>query len=243
MSAVIVDKVNLSLGGLHILNNISLTAEPANVTAVIGPNGAGKTTLFNVVSGFMPADSGTITCLGEDTTGMLPEQVCRYGLARTFQKVRGLPSLTVRDNVTVGALNRQSSVRDTVDRVDEILSDVGLLDYADLHPPSLSVGLRKRLEVARVLATEPKVVLLDEVMGGLVSSEVRQMMTYIGGLAERGITVILVEHHMEAVMQISDKVVVINEGKNLAEGSPREVSRDPLVLEAYLGEEFGDAAG
>jgi ABC-type branched-subunit amino acid transport system ATPase component len=238
--ALDVQSVSIRRGGLQILDSLDLEVEKGSVTGVIGPNGAGKTTLFNVVSGFMRPDAGVVLVEGEPITGLLPEKICARGLARTFQKVRGFPTLSVRENVLVGALHR-NSVHSAAELVDQLLSGLGLDPYADVPAEVLPVGLRKRLEVARVLATEPNVVLLDEVMGGLVPTEVKEMMTFIRALPEQGVTVVFIEHHMEAVMTISDKVVVIDRGKNLAVGTPREVAANSAVVAAYLGEDYNSA--
>lgn len=242
MNALEVQNISLAKGGLKILDNVNLVAEPGHVTGVIGPNGAGKTTLFNVISGFMKPDSGKILFEGNDVTGVLPEKLCGRGLVRTFQKVRGLPTLTVRDNVLIGALNRHASLTAAAKEVDTLLADIGLEEYAEVRAETLSIGLRKRLEVARVLSTKPTVVLLDEVMGGLVPSEVDLMMDFIKRLPAAGIAVVLVEHHMKALMGISDKVIVIERGRNLAKGTPTEVSKNPEVIRAYLGGGSDDAA-
>lgn len=237
-----VTDVSISLGGLKILENVHLTSERGQITGVIGPNGAGKTTLFNIVSGFMKPNSGSVKFNGAELTGCSPERIARDGLARTFQKVRGLPKLTVRENVLVGALNRHLTVGDARDVAEPILEKLSLAPFADAIAGALPIGLRKRLEVARVLATEPELVLLDEVMGGLVPSEVQAMMNIIRQLADEGMSVILIEHHMKAVMGLSRHVVVLERGRNLAEGTPDVVTKDPGVLTAYLGEGYEHVA-
>lgn len=237
-----VSGVSISLGGLKILDNINLTAARGEITGVIGPNGAGKTTLFNIVSGFMKPTAGSVKFNGKELVGRLPEQIAGSGLVRTFQKVRGLPQLSVRENVLVGALNRRKNVREANAVVDPLLEQLGLAAYADAIAGALPIGLRKRLEVARVLAAEPELVLLDEVMGGLVPSEVQAMMDLIRDLAASGMSVILIEHHMKAVMGLSSHVVVLERGRNLAEGTPAHVTQDPGVLTAYLGEGYQHAA-
>lgn len=237
-----VSGVSISLGGLQILEDVHLRAERGAITGVIGPNGAGKTTLFNIVSGFMRPTSGSVRFNGAELVGKLPEQITRQGLVRTFQKVRGLPQLSVRENVLIGALNRHATVAEAEALVTPLLNDLGLARYAEATAGSLPIGLRKRLEVARVLATQPELVLLDEVMGGLVPSEVEEMMAFIRRLATAGTSVILIEHHMRAVMGLSSHVVVLERGRNLAEGPPTEVTKDPGVLTAYLGEGYVHAA-
>ncbi|MDJ1371389.1 ABC transporter ATP-binding protein [Gulosibacter molinativorax] len=234
--------ISISLGGLQILDQVNLTAERGAITGVIGPNGAGKTTLFNIVSGFMKPTSGSVRFNGKEIIGRAPEQIAMEGLTRTFQKVRGLPKLTVRENVLVGALNRHLSVPAALEVAEPILERMSLGPYADAVAGALPIGLRKRLEVARVLATEPTLVLLDEVMGGLVPSEVQSMMNTIQELADEGMSVILIEHHMKAVMGLSRHVVVLERGRNLAEGTPAQVTKDPGVLTAYLGEGYEHVA-
>lgn len=232
--------VNLQRGGLRILSDLDFSVEEHSVTGVIGPNGAGKTSLFNVLSGFMRPNSGDIVFEGRSLVGVAPEAICRMGVARTFQKVRGYPALSVRENVLVGAINRLPR-REAESLTDELLSSLELEDLAGQPAEVLSVGNRKRLEVARVLATGAKVVLLDEVMGGLVPVEVQQMMALITSLKQRGITVVLIEHHMSAVMGISDHIYVIERGKNLADGAPAVIARNEAVIAAYLGKEYSDA--
>jgi branched-chain amino acid transport system ATP-binding protein len=232
--------VNLQRGGLKILSDLDISIEANAVTGVIGPNGAGKTSLFNVLSGFMRLDGGDVVFEGKSIVGLSPEAICRRGVARTFQKVRGYPALSVRENVMVGAFNRLPR-REAETLVAELLTALELDDHAEQPAEILSVGHRKRLEVARVLATGAKVVLLDEVMGGLVPAEVQQMMKLILSLKARGITVVLIEHHMNAVMGISDHVYVIQRGRNLADGAPAEIARNEAVIAAYLGKEYIDA--
>lgn len=237
-----VKDVSIALGGLQILENVNLTAARGEITGVIGPNGAGKTTLFNIVSGFMKPTGGSVKFNGKELVGRLPEQIAKNGLVRTFQKVRGLPQLSVRENVLIGALNRKSTVKDADDVVAPLLDQLGLSPYAEATAGALPIGLRKRLEVARVLAADPELVLLDEVMGGLVPSEVQAMMDFIRSLADSGTSVILIEHHMKAVMGLSSHVVVLERGRNLAQGTPSDVTKDPGVLTAYLGEGYQHVA-
>ncbi|WP_104081485.1 ABC transporter ATP-binding protein [Cryobacterium sp. Y11] len=232
--------VSLQRGGLKILSDLHISVEENAVTGVIGPNGAGKTSLFNVLSGFMKLDGGDVLFEGKSLVGLRPEAVCRRGVARTFQRVRGYPALSVRENVMVGTVNRLPR-REAEALASELLTAVELDALADQPAEILSVGNRKRLEVARVLATGAKVVLLDEVMGGLVPVEVQQMMELIVSLKQRGITVVLIEHHMSAVMGVSDHIYVIQRGKNLADGTPAEIARNDAVIAAYLGKEYTDA--
>jgi len=232
--------VDLQRGGLKILSDLNISIEEHKVTGIIGPNGAGKTSLFNVLSGFMRLNGGDVLFEGNSIVGLTPETICQRGIARTFQKVRGYPSLSVRENVLVGAVNRLPR-HEAATLVDELIDRMDLEELADQPAEILSVGNRKRLEVARVLATGAKVVLLDEVMGGLVPTEVRQMMTLIASLKQHGITVVLIEHHMNAVMGISDHIYVIERGRNLADGPPAEIASNEAVIAAYLGKEYTDA--
>lgn len=241
MSAILEARgIHLQRGGLKILSDLNISVEENKVTGVIGPNGAGKTSLFNVLSGFMSLNAGDVIFEGRSLVGLKPETICRRGVARTFQKVRGYPALSVRENILVGAVNRLPR-REAEALVDELLAAMDLEGLAQQPAEILSVGNRKRLEVARVLATGAKVVLLDEVMGGLVPTEVQQMMKLIASLKDRGITVVLIEHHMNAVMGISDHIYVIQRGLNLADGAPADIARNEAVIAAYLGKEYSDA--
>ena len=230
-----VERVNLARGGLQILSELTLNVRENHITSLIGPNGAGKTTVFNAISGFMKADSGTIRFENRAITGMLPEKLTSMGLARTFQRVRGLPTLSVRDNLVIGAFNHTNSVKVARAQADELLEALRLTDVASSTAAALPIGTRKILEVGRVLSTKPKLVLLDEVMGGLGPTEVNVMVDFIRGLPGQGVSVLLVEHHMEAVMSVSDHIIAINRGKNLAEGTPEEIASNHDVIEAYLG--------
>lgn len=242
MNAILrAEGLNIARGGLQILSDLTFEIKEGLITSLIGPNGAGKTTVFNAISGFMRLDSGTVELDGKSIKGLLPEQIADRGLARTFQKVRGFPTLTVRENLVVGALNGTGSVNDARHRADEIIEALRLEDFAQQSAAALPIGTRKLLEVGRVLSTQPRLVLLDEVMGGLGPTEVKIMVEFIRGLPAKGVTVLLVEHHMEAVMNVSDRIIAINRGINLAEGLPDEIARDKGVIEAYLGTGAEDA--
>lgn len=244
MSAILRGEgLNLARGGLQILSEITFEIGEGLVTSLIGPNGAGKTTLFNAISGFMRLDSGKVEFDGRNIRGLLPEQIAGRGLARTFQKVRGFPSLTVHENLVVGALNSTGSVHEARARADILVDALQLQVYSQQRASSLPIGTRKLLEVGRVLSTQPKLVLLDEVMGGLGPTEVKIMVEFVRDLPSQGVTVLLVEHHMEAVMNVSDRIIAISRGENLAEGTPQEIAQDQGVLEAYLGTGAEDAQG
>ena len=204
---------------------------------LIGPNGAGKTTLFNCITGFYPPSRGEIVFDGRRMNGLKPDKVCKLGMVRTWQKVRPLTNLSVLDNVLVGALRRTSSVRRAREIAFEQLRVVRLENKPSLLAGALPIGERKRLEVARVLATGPKLLLLDEVMGGLNPAESEEIIQLILDIRGRGITQMVIEHDMKAIMRLSDRIVVLNSGEKLAEGSPEEIVNNPEVVKAYLGVE------
>jgi branched-chain amino acid transport system ATP-binding protein len=230
-----VDGVSKRFGGLQAVDNVSLSVESGCITALIGPNGAGKTTLFAMISGFLTPGSGRIHHRGEDITGMPPYRLARRGIARTFQIVRPFAGLTVHENIAVGAhLSRRSraAARDAAAQVAQL---VGLTELLEKPAASLTVAGRKRLELARTLATEPNLLLLDEVLAGLNPTELAAMVPTIRAIAGRGITIVMIEHVMQAVMSLAQRVFVLSEGRILTEGSPQDVVGDVRVIEAYLG--------
>ena len=231
-----VDGVSKRFGGLLAVDNVSLDVQAGRITALIGPNGAGKTTLFAMISGFLTPDSGRIFHRREDITGVPPYRLARRGVAaRTFQIVRPFAGLTVHENIAVGAhLSRRSraAARDAAAQVAQL---VGLGDLLDKPAASLTVAGRKRLELARALATEPGVQLLDEVLAGLNPTELAAMVPTIRAIADRGITIVMIEHVMQAVMSLAQHVYVLVEGRILTAGSPQDVVGDARVIEAYLG--------
>ncbi len=233
-----IENVSKSFRGLKAVSNVSLYVEEGGLMALIGPNGAGKTTLFNLIAGVFPADGGCITLGGQDILGLRPDQICDAGIGRTFQLVKPFPHMTVLENVTVGALH---GARDVDAARDAAREHVELLDLADkIHQPAHSLTLpdRKRLEVARALATKPRLLLLDEVMAGLRPTETDEMVAVFKSLnQETGITILLIEHVMRAVMSLSQHVAVLHHGEKISEGTPEHISQDPAVLECYLGEE------
>jgi branched-chain amino acid transport system ATP-binding protein len=232
-----IDNVSKSFRGLRAVQNVSFAVPQGAIHAVIGPNGAGKTTLFNLVAGAFRPDSGAVHLGDTKLNGLRPDQICGAGIGRTFQIVKPFKTLTVEQNVTIGALHRTKDVTVARDRARSILDRLGLFDKRALPASSLTLPDRKRLEVARALATEPKVLLLDEVMAGLRPTEIDLMVQVLCGLnAERGITILLIEHVMRAVMALSQRVVVLHHGVKIAEGVPAEIVRDKAVLEVYLGE-------
>jgi len=230
--------VTKSFRGLHANEDIGFTVGEGEIVGLIGPNGAGKTTLFNMIAGVFPPDRGTILLEGRDLVGLKPHQACAAGIGRTFQIVRPFPHLTVAENVLLGALHAEPRLAAARRRADEVLALVGLAPKAEQKAGTLTLPERKCLEVARALATRPKLLLLDEVMAGLRPSETDQMVAIFRRLnRETGLSILLVEHVMRAVMALSHRVVVINSGRFLCEGLPEEVVRDPRVLECYLGGE------
>ena len=230
-----VEKVSRRFGGLLAVNAASLSAEAGCITALIGPNGAGKTTLFSLISGFLKPSAGKIRYAGGDVTGEPPHRLARRGIARTFQIVQPFAGLSVRDNILVGAHLRHADRAAALALAERVGSGVGLGDTLARPAHALTVAGRKRLELARALATEPKLLLLDEVLAGLNPSEIRDIVPVIRALSARGIAVLMIEHVMQAVMSLAEHVFVLAEGHIIAQGSPAQVVADPLVVEAYLG--------
>jgi len=239
MSALLeVKSVSKRFRGLVAVDNVSVAAEEGAIFAVIGPNGAGKTTLFNMIAGeFMPS-AGTISFKGGRIDGLAADQVCRRGIGRTFQIVKPFLGLTVEENVTVGALLRQRGVAEARNRAHEVLRRLDLYDKRFQRASGLTLPDRKRLEVARALATDPQLLLLDEVMAGLRPTETDRMVAILRELnRDRGMTILLIEHVMRAVMALASRILVLHHGAAIAEGAPTEVTRDRAVIDSYLGAE------
>ncbi len=233
-----VRSVSKSFRGLRAVSNVSFEVQAGHIAALIGPNGAGKTTCFNVIAGAFAPDSGEIWFEGRRIDGMRPDQICLAGIGRTFQLVKPFAGLSVLDNVIVGALRRNKSVGDARRKALTVLQRLGLEEKRDQPAAALTLPDRKRLEVARALATEPRLLLLDEVMAGLRPTETDQMVAVFRRLIEdHGITILLIEHVMRAVMALSDEIHVLHHGELIASGSPDDVVRNPAVLDCYLGEE------
>ena len=233
-----VEGVIKRFGGLQALSNITFDLREGEIMGLIGPNGAGKTTLFNVINGVYTPSEGRVLFRGRDITGAKTYDVAHMGMARTHQIVRPLNELTVRDNVTVGAcFGREGHGLGEANRIaDEVLAFVGLAEKSNQLASSLNVAQKKRLEMARALAARPYLILLDEVLAGLNPSEIAQMVETVHKIRDQGITIIMIEHVMHAIMKVSDRLIVLDYGKQLAEGTPEQITSNPKVIEAYLGD-------
>jgi len=222
-------------GGLLAVSDASLEAQPGRITALIGPNGAGKTTLFAIVAGFLRPDGGSVHFDGREITGMAPHRICRLGLVRTFQIVQPFGALSVRENIAVGAHLHERRRARALEEAEGIARQVGMEAQLDRPAEGLTIAGRKRLELARALATRPKLLLLDEVMAGLTPTEVGEIVAVIKRIRDSGVTILLIEHVMQAVMSLSDDIYVLNQGRIIAHGAPRDIAANPQVVEAYLG--------
>lgn len=234
--------VSKSFGGIRALNDVSFTLAEGEIVGLIGPNGAGKTTLVNVITGTSHASSGKVLFSGDDVTKQRPYQAARRGLSRTFQIVQPFPRMTVLENVAAGALfgdvNSKGDVKSAMETAREQLDFTGLADHADRPASNLTIAGRKRLELAKSLAMQPKVLMLDEVNAGLNSSEIDGALTLIRRIADRGITILLIEHLMKVVLSLAQRVLVLHHGELIAQGNATEMVNDPRVVEAYLGQKY-----
>jgi branched-chain amino acid transport system ATP-binding protein len=229
--------IGKSFRGLRAVHDVSFAVPAGTIQALIGPNGAGKTTIFNMIAGVFAPDAGTVTLDGQAISGLRPDRICAAGVGRTFQLVKPFKGLTVLENVTVGALHRRPDLGEAREAAAAILSRLGLHDRRHQLAESLTLPDRKRLEVARALATGPKLLLLDEVMAGLRPTEVDVMVAFLRELnASTGLTILLIEHVMRAVMALAAHIVVVSSGEKIAEGAPQDVVRNQAVLDVYLGE-------
>jgi branched-chain amino acid transport system ATP-binding protein len=233
-----VHDVSKWFGGNAVLNHVGLSIQPGDVVGLIGPNGAGKTTLFNIISGFYRTKTGYVRFNDADITRLKPEEICSMGLCRTFQVTKPFSNITVTKNVMIGALNREKSLKKAERRALEVLEFVGLYDRRDLLGRNLTIADRKRLEIARGLATSPRLFLLDEVMAGLNPTELQGMLSLLRQLIESGIALLIIEHIMGVIMRLSHRVIVLNHGEKIAEGEPSAIASDKEVIKAYLGEEY-----
>ena len=242
MSALLeIRDLSRTFGATRAVDRVSFAVEPGELLGLIGPNGAGKSTLFNLIAGVIPPSDGQITVDGTEVTGWKSYEMARAGVARTFQIPKPYRQLSVIENVMISAFLRERSIAAARELADATLADLGLGPYRDRLASDLTLGLLKRLEVARALAMQPKIVLFDEIMAGLTPTEVGAMTEIVAGLPSRGITVIWVEHVLYAIMKTATRMVVVNRGQVIAEGVPAAVARDPLVVKAYLGEEMAFA--
>ena len=238
MELLNIKNVTKYFGGLTALKGVTLSLRQGQIKSIIGPNGAGKTTLFNVISGFYAPDQGEIIFSDRDVTGQPPEKICHTGMARTFQVVKPFSSLTVAENIVVGTLHETSRIREARRKAEEVLDYIGMGEKADWPARNLTLEDLKRLELGRALATHPKLLLLDEVMAGLNPTETEEFIGLIRRIRDDGVTILLIEHVMQAVFSLSDEVFVLNYGEKIYEGDTEGVVRDKKVVEAYLGEEY-----
>jgi branched-chain amino acid transport system ATP-binding protein len=232
------ESVTKRFGGLTAVRNVTLSVQAGELLGIIGPNGAGKTTLFNVISGFYRPEEGRILFEGRNVTGQPAHAIARLGLTRTFQIVKPFGNLSVSDNVMIGALSRVATTREARLEAERVIGLCGLGPHAHARAKALPIALRKRLEVARALATRPRLLLLDEVMAGLNPSELTGIIDLIRRVHAEGVTLIVIEHIMAAMMRLAQRIIMLHHGEKLAEGAPAEITRDRRVIDAYLGDEF-----
>ncbi len=231
-----IKNVSKQFGGLAALTDVTYDVRRGEILGLIGPNGAGKTTLFNCVNGFYPPTKGEVFFKGEKVSGLQPYQICKRGMGRTFQVVKPLQRMSVLDNVIASSFLRAPTKSGATKLAIESLQFTGLYEDRDVISKGLPLGKRKKLEITRALATQPEFLLLDESFAGLNPSEQDEMIAIIRKVKEKGITIMVIEHHMKVIMSLSDRIVVLNYGQKIAEGTPKEIGSNPMVIEAYLGE-------
>jgi branched-chain amino acid transport system ATP-binding protein len=237
MSLIEVRNVSKQFGGLAALTDVSFVLNKGEILGLIGPNGAGKTTMFNVINGFYPPTKGDVLLKGERVSNLKPHVLCKLGVARTFQVVKPLQRMSTLDNVIASAFIRTKTKAQAEEISMEVLKFTNLYEDRNVISKSLPLGRRKRLEIARALATKPEIILLDESFAGLNPTEINEQIEIVNKIrTERGITILIIEHHMRVIMSISDRIVVLSYGQKIAEGAPLEIGRNPVVIEAYLGE-------
>jgi branched-chain amino acid transport system ATP-binding protein len=233
--ALVIRGLNKRFGGLRAVQDVSFTVQEGETVALIGPNGAGKTTSFHLITGFHPPDSGSVLAFGREITGLKPHDICAHGLARTFQVAKPFGAMTVLDNVMTGAFLRDRHAAVAREKAREAIEFVGLSVKEKTAAKDLTTIDQRRLEMARALATQPRLLLLDEVMAGLNPSEIDQAVALVGKLSQRGLTIVIVEHVMRAIMAVARHIVVLDHGQKIAEGTPKQIVENPEVIRAYLG--------
>lgn len=238
MEILRVENLTMKFGSLAAVDNVSMAVKEGEIVGLIGPNGAGKTTFFNCLTGYLQPQRGSIFLQGKEITGLRPNQICRLGLARTFQVVQVFREMTTWENVLIGAFCRTADVRQAYGQTLEVLKFTGLENKKDQLVGNLTIADQKRLEISKALATRPKLLMLDEAMAGLNATETKEAIELIKKIKAQGITLIIVEHVMEVIMSISDRVLVFDSGRKIAEDVPEKIVQNPRVIEAYLGVSF-----
>jgi branched-chain amino acid transport system ATP-binding protein len=241
--ALVVKGLSKHFGGLHAVQDVSFTVKQNETVALIGPNGAGKTTSFHLITGFHRADSGSVLTFGREVVGLKPHDVCALGLARTFQVAKPFGAMTVLANVMTGAFLRDRHIVAAREKAREAIDFVGLTAREQTPAKDLTTIDQRRLEMARALATQPRILLLDEVMAGLNPAEIDQAVALVGKLSQRGLAIVIVEHVMRAIMAVARHIVVLDHGQKIAEGAPKEIVENPEVIRAYLGSGYTGAGG